>query len=134
MKKRLKKKAGNRYNVLKRAKRESRKRRGYKCIDYAIVPMGVKDRSGFDEEGYILEYAYATHWVAELIYNKDIYFIDEKMPCIIRVFPCNKNGGTHTKFPLQLIFYKIEEPKIIMSIFQKLVEDMKNDCFWNTVY
>ena len=136
MKKRLKKKLGNRYNVLKRAKREKLKKRGYKCIDYAIVPMGVKDKVNFDQEGYTPEYSYATHWFAQLVYSKEkfpIYKTNDKYQYILTVFPCNKNGGTHTEFAVQVIFFKMEKPEKIISIFKKQIDDMKNDCFWNAV-
>ncbi|WP_332648973.1 hypothetical protein [Lysinibacillus sp. 54212] len=133
MKKRLKKKLGNQYNVLKRAKREKFKRRGYRCIDYAMVPIGINDRLELDHEGYILDYPYATHWFAQLSYTKvksPIKNVDDSCQYVITVFPCNKSGGTHTSAPIYIYFYKAVELKIIISIFNKFVGNMINDCFW----
>ncbi|MFA9559435.1 hypothetical protein ACERII_19175 [Evansella sp. AB-rgal1] len=43
MRRRLQKKLGNRYNVLKVAKRQKQKRKGNKCVAFAMVPMGIRD-------------------------------------------------------------------------------------------
>ncbi|WP_458948238.1 hypothetical protein [Oceanobacillus sp. CAU 1775] len=137
MKKRLKKKLGSRYNVLKRARRQKHKRRGDKIIDYAIVPMGIKDKRGFDREGYTLDYPYATHWFTEVRYCKSIVYQTQRVKYItgayrIRVFPCTEKGGTDQEGAVQLIFYE-SEVKII-DVFNRVIDDMKNDSFWDNEY
>lgn len=106
LKKRLKKKLWNQYNVLKRAKREKFKRRGYKCIDYALVTIGINDKLELDQEGYILDYPYATNWLAQLSYTKvksPIKNVEDTFKYVITVFLCNKRGGTHTSAPIYLL-------------------------------
>ena len=137
MKKRAKKKLGNRYNVLKRAKREKSKRRGCKCIDYSIVPMGITDKSEFNQEGYGPEYPYATHWFAQLVYSKEkfpIYNTNDKYQYILTVYPCNKRGGTHTESAVRIILFEAEKLERITSFFREMVNDMEKDCFWNAAY
>ena len=135
MKKRLRKKAGNRYNVLKRAQRAKLKRRGYKCIDYALVPIGIEDQLALDFEGYTPEYPYATHWLIQLAYMKDKFPIKniptyDSVHYIITVFPCNERGGTHTEATIYLRFFTATTPDKIRAIFNNQVALMKKDGFW----
>jgi len=53
---------------------------------------------------------------------------------VITVFPCNKNGGTHTSGPIYIYFAKTVGLDTIISIFNQFGDNMINDCFWkNTI-
>lgn len=102
-----------------------------------MVPIGINDQLELDQEGYILEYPYATHWLIQLSYTKEKSPIKNEnysFQYIITVFPCNKIGGTHTIGPIYIYFSKAVELDIIISIFNQFVDNMINDCFWkNTI-
>ena len=99
--------------------RKKVKRRGYKCIDYALLPIGNNDKLELEQEGYIFEYPYATHWLVQLSYSKErspIINENYSFQYTITVFPCKKNGGTHTKSPIYIYFSKpVELDKILFK-------------------
>ncbi|MFS0673587.1 hypothetical protein [Ornithinibacillus sp. 179-J 7C1 HS] len=126
MNKRLKKKMGNRYNLIKRAERQTHKRKGMRYIDYALIPIGEKDKLRFDQEGYDIDYPYATHWFIEIAPTKYYY--------IIYVYPCTSKGRSDTNSFLSVIYAgKLEK---VMLAFKKTVDDIKNDRhianFWDS--
>ncbi|WP_260287744.1 hypothetical protein [Peribacillus aracenensis] len=119
MRKRLKKKLENRYNALNKAKRQRFKRKGNRCIRYEFLPIGERDK--YNDE-ITPEYPYATHWLIEAFDSQ------------IRIFPCSKNGGTTSSSPVQMIIFSYENVKQILNTLKKVVEDMKSDRFWQTIY
>ncbi|WP_102275562.1 hypothetical protein [Cytobacillus massiliigabonensis] len=121
MKRRLKKKLVNRYNILKETERQKHKRKGNRCIQYELLPMGQDDKIAMFNDEITPDYPYSTHWLLDVYYWKfnDIYQI--------RVFPCSKFGGSPTKSPVRLIFSS-------ENMFEKLIEDIKKDKFWEANY
>ncbi|MFJ7755914.1 hypothetical protein ACQKGI_21995 [Peribacillus muralis] len=126
MRKRLKKKSENRYNALNEAKRQRFKRKGNRCIKYEFLPVGEKDKYALNNDEITPEYPYATHWLIEAF--------NWKHTSQIRVFPCSKNGGTTSNSPVQMIIFNDENVKQVLNTFKKVVEDMKSDRFWQTIY
>lgn len=125
--------------MLKRAKRQKHKRKGDKIIDYALVPIGVKDNQGFERDGYTLDYSYATHWLTDVSYCKDIVYLSERVEYRlrayrIRVFPCTEKGRTDQEGSIHLIFYDVETEESVKKRFNRIVDDMKNDCYWESEY
>ncbi|MFJ8262915.1 hypothetical protein ACIQ4I_13325 [Rummeliibacillus sp. NPDC094406] len=128
MRKRIKKKIENRYNALNNAIRQSHKRKGNKFIRYEFLPIGKRDKYNLNNDELTYDYPYATHWLIEAIAWKHDNISQ------IRIFPCSKNGGTTDISPVQIIvFYDINVNEILET-FEKVVEDMKSDRFWNTIY
>ncbi|WP_047980513.1 hypothetical protein [Ornithinibacillus contaminans] len=130
MNKRLKKKLGNRYNLLIRAQRQKQKRKGMRHIEYALIPIGEKDKSRLDQEGYDLDYPFATHWFIEIVVSTHFY----KEPYIIYVYPCTSTGRSDTNSFFEVIYAgKLDE---VITVFEKTVDDMKNDkhiaSFWDS--
>ncbi|QOY34651.1 hypothetical protein AWH56_018250 [Anaerobacillus isosaccharinicus] len=121
MKRRLKKKFENRYNILKEAERQNHKRKGNRCIQYELLPIGEADKNAMLNDEITPDYPKATHWLLDVYYWKlnNIYQI--------RVFPCTKFGGSPTKSPVRMIFSS-------ENMFEKVVEDMKKDKFWDADY
>ena len=127
MRKRIKQKLGNRHHLLKQATREKYKKKGHKCIDFAIVPIGHKDKLAFIQEGYQIDYPFATHWFIQFSSSKDKYFFNNKIQYIIKVFPCNEKGRTSNLAPYQMIFYKEDSVDYVASKFSLIVNVMEND-------
>ena len=121
MKRRLKKKFENRYNILKEAKRQKHKRKGYRCIQYDIFPMGENDKTAMNNDEITPDYPYATHWLL------DVYYWNFNNMYQVRVFPCSKFGGSPTKSPVRMIFRS-------ENTFEKVVEDIKKDMYWDADY
>ncbi|MBU8878840.1 hypothetical protein BGM26_07550 [Bacillus sp. FJAT-29790] len=121
MKRRLKNKLVNRYNILKGAGRQKQKRKGNRCIQYELLPMGEDDKLAMFNDKITPEYPYSTYWLLDGYYWKfsNIYQV--------RVFPCSKSGGSPTKSPVRMIFSS-------ENIFEKVVEDIKKDKFWDADY
>ncbi|WP_042221627.1 hypothetical protein [Oceanobacillus manasiensis] len=131
MNKRVQKKVASKYNFLKRADRQKRKRRGRRCIDYALIPMGKTDKSRFVEEGDAVEYPYATHWFIEIAPHDTYYY---KHPYIIYVYPCTSKATSDTNHFLEIIY--AGQLHDVMMAFKNTVEDMKKDRhvenFWDS--
>ncbi|MED4019186.1 hypothetical protein [Sutcliffiella cohnii] len=121
MKKRLKKKFENRYNLLEEAERQKHKRKGNRCIQYELLPMGKDDKIAMIKDEITPDYPNATHWLLD-VYNRKLNNIYQ-----IRVFPCSKFGGSPTKSPVRMIFSS-------ENLFGKVIEDMKMDKFWDADY
>ncbi|URN94546.1 MAG: hypothetical protein NAG76_22465 [Candidatus Pristimantibacillus lignocellulolyticus] len=126
MRKRLKKKIENSYNALNEARRQRFKRKGIRCIRYEFLPIGERDRFELTNDEISPDYPYATHWLIET-------FVWENSSQI-RIFPCSKNGGTTSISPVRLIVYFDKNVEQILDTFKKVIEDMKSDRFWNTIY
>jgi len=126
MRKRLKKKSENRYNALDVAKRQRIKRKGIRCIRYDFLPIGERDKFALTNDERTPDYPYATHWLIEAFVWED--------SSQIRIFPCSKNGGTTSISPVQMIIFSDKNVKQILNTFKKVVEDMKSDNFWDTIY
>lgn len=121
MKKRLRKKFENRYNILKEVERQKHKRKGKRCIQYEFLPMGDEDKYAMLNDEITPDYPNATRWLLDVYHWKmnNIYQV--------RVFPCSKCGGSPTKSPVRMIFNS-------ENMFEKVVEDMKKDKFWDADY
>ncbi|USK61760.1 hypothetical protein [Peribacillus asahii] len=126
MRKRLKKKLENRYNALKEAKRQRHKRKGNRCIRYEFLPIGERDRYAFINDEVTPDYPSATYWLVEAFCWKHNN--------ILRIFPCSKIGGSTSNSPVRMIIINDENVKEILNTFEKVIEDMKNDRFWHTIY
>lgn len=127
MKKRLRKKLGNRYDLLRRAKRQKNKRKGRRYLAYDLVPIGKTDKTKLNNDGYT-SYSYATHWFVEVVPGSIHY----KQPYIVYVSPTTSKSKSHSHVFLQV--NTVENPDDILLLFHKIVEDMKNDCFWDADY
>jgi hypothetical protein len=122
MRKRLKKKSENRYNALNEAKRQRFKRKG---IRYEFLPIGERDKFALTNDEITPDYPYATHWLIKAFVWED--------SSQLRIFPCSKNGGTTSISPVRIIFSDKNVEQILIT-FKKVVEDMKSDRFWDTIY
>lgn len=128
MKKRIKQKLGNRYNLLRRAKRQKLKRKGKQCIDYAHVLMGEKDFISFNKEGYSADYPYATHLLIEIVPCHYSY----NAPYIIYTYPVNSTGRSNKNLILSIVDSgKLED---ILPTYQETVEDIKNDRYMASLF
>jgi hypothetical protein len=121
MKKRLRKKVTNRYNALNGAKRQRGKQKGVKCIRYAFLPIGERDKDALTIDEMIPDYSFASHWLIEAYAWQDC--------SQVRIFPCTDNGGTTSISPLQMLFFEGKEVRGVLSEFRKAVKAMKNDRF-----
>lgn len=121
MKKRLKKKLTNRYNALNGARRQSGKRKGIKCLRYAFLPIGEKDKIALIADEMIPDYSFASHWLIEAYAWQDC--------SQVRIFPCSENGGTLSISPLQMLIFDGKEVRGVLSEFKQAVKTMKNDRF-----
>jgi hypothetical protein len=121
LKRRLKKKFENRYNILKEVEHQKHKRKGNRCIQYALLPMGEDDKSAMFNDEITPYYPYATHWLIDVFYWNVYKFFQ------VRVFPCSKYGGSPTNSPVRMIFSND-------NIFEKVVEDIEKDKFWDADY
>lgn len=122
MKRRLKKKQGSKYNLLKYVKRKMHNRTGgLKYITYEVIPMGAKDKLEFIK-GYDPDYPFASHWFVEVIYH------NTWKEYVVRIYPCTSKGRINERYAYIRIvsFHKQEE---IILVFGKIVDDMKNDNF-----
>lgn len=117
----MKKKFENRFNILKEAERHKHKRKGNRCIKYELLPMGKGDKIAMLNDEITPDYPNATHWFLDVYYRKYNNIFQ------VRVFPCSKFGGSPTKSPVRMIF-RFE------NMFEKVVEDIKKDKFWNADY
>ncbi|MBN6205304.1 hypothetical protein JYK21_02480 [Ralstonia pickettii] len=126
MKKRLKKKLEKRYALLKQAKRQKYKKRGRRYIAYELVPMGETDKIKLENEGY--SYPFATHWFVEIA----TIFTYYKHPYVVYIYPSTSKGIGQGSLFLQVATAK--NPEDIVLLFNKIVEDMKNDRFWDADY
>lgn len=130
MNKRLRKKLGNRHNLLHQAQRKKQKRKGIRHIEYALIPIGKVDKSRLDQEGYDLDYPYATHWFIEIAPSSHYY----KEPYIIYVYPCTSKGRSDTNSFFEIIYAGKQDE--VITVFEKTVDDMKNDrhiaSFWDS--
>ena len=129
MKKRLKKKIQDRHNVLTETKRNMKKRKGIRGITYDFLPIGEKDKNLMNSDEVTPNYPYATHWLVDVYHWKK-----NNNHFQIRIFPCSKNGGSPTDSPVQMINYSDGTIEEVLNTFQKVVEDMKHDRFWDTIY
>lgn len=125
MRKRLKKKLENRYNALNEAKRQGFKRKGIRCIRYEFLPIGERDKFALTNDEITPDYPYATHWLIEAFVWED--------SSQLRIFPCSKKGGTTSISPVRIIFSDKNVEQILIT-FKKVVEDMKSDRFWDSIY
>lgn len=134
MKKRLRKKAENRYHVLKRAQREKVKRKGKGCIDYALVPIGINDQLALASEGYKTDYPYATHWLVQLNDAKEKFPIKndvyDAIHYVLFVYLCNEQGKTSSNSAVNLHFLPVSPVDTIQAFFNTQVDAMKQDVFW----
>lgn len=124
MNKRLKKKVTNRYNALNGARRQMWKRKGVRCISYAFLPIGERDKVALTTDEMIPDYSFASHWLIEAYAWQDC--------SQVRIFPCTENGGTISSSPLQMLVFDGKEVKGVLSEFRKVVKAMKNDRFRET--
>ena len=122
MRKRLKKKLTNKYNVLNGAKRQRYKRKGIKCIRYEFLPMGERDKAALTNDEMVPDYSFASHWLIEA------YAWEACSQ--VRVFPCSKIGGTNSLSPLYMIILDGKKGNEVSTEFNKACKDMKNDRFW----
>lgn len=121
MKKRLKKKVINRYKALNGARRQRGKRKGVKCIKYAFLPIGERDKAALATDEMIPDYSFASQWLIEAYAWQDC--------SQVRIFPCTENGGTTSFSPLQMLVFEGKEVKGVLSEFRKVVKAMENDRF-----
>lgn len=122
MNKRLKKKLTNRYNALNEARRQRGKRKGIKCIRYAFLSIGERDKAALTADETIPDYSFASHWLIEAYAWQDC--------SQVRIFPCTENGGTTSISPLQMLIFEGKEVRGVLSEFRKAVKAMENDRFW----
>lgn len=124
MKKRLKKKLGSKYNLLRYVQRQMYKRKGGgpKYITYEVIAMGEEDKSAFTE-GYGLDF----YWFVKVYYEpvwKDY---------VVKIYPCNRKGRINERNSyVRIVSFKKKEE--IMAVFEKIVDDMKNDNFMKEFY
>lgn len=121
MKRRLKKKIMNRYNALNGAMGQRDKRKGVKCISYAFLPIGERDKAILATDETIPDYSFASHWLIEAYAWQDF--------SQVRIFPCTEDGGTISRSPLQMLVFEGKKVKEILSEFSKAVKVMENDRF-----
>lgn len=121
MKRRLKKKVENKYNILKEAKRQKHKLKGNHCLEYELLSMGKGDKIALLNDEMTPDYPNASHWIVDVYYRK----IENVFQ--VRIFPCSKFGGSPTKSPVRMIFS-------CENVFEKVVEDIKKDKFWDAEY
>lgn len=126
MRKRLKKKVENRYNALNEAKRQRYKRKGIRCIGYEFLPIRERDKFALTNDEITPDYPYATHWLIEGFVWED--------SSQLRIFACSSNGGTSSISPVRMIISSNNNVEDILNTFKKVVEDMKNDNFWDAIY
>ena len=129
MNRRLRKKQGNTYKLLKKAVRRKQKRKGKKCIDFAIIPIGNRDKQGLLREGWKQELQWATNWFIRLQEIEHPYFFEQRMHYRIDVFFSTARGGTNEKSPYYMNFYKEYDQAFVQSKFDLVVYAMKTDQF-----
>lgn len=128
MRKRIKKKMENKFNALVEAKRQSHKRKGNRCIRYEFLPIGKIDKHNLINDESTYDYPNATHWLI------DAFVWKHHNSSVIRIFPCSKNGGTTDISPVRIIFFDDTNLNEILDTFEKVVDDMKSDKYWDTIY
>lgn len=126
MRRRIKKKKVNKYNVLREAKRQKQKQKGVRCISYEFLPIGKQDRRALDMDELIPDYSFATHWLIEAYAWND--------SSQVRIFPCTENGGTTNISPLQIVLSDGNNVKDVKKDFKLVVEAIRNDHFWEPYY
>lgn len=134
LKKRLRKKAGTRYHVLKRAQRAKVKRKGKGCVDYALVPIGLNDQLALASEGCTIDYPYATHWLLQLNEAKEKFPIKndvyDAIHYLLVVYLCNEQGKTNSDFAITIHFLPASTVDNVQAFFNTLLDAMKQDVFW----
>jgi len=125
LKRRLKNKLGNKYNILKEAERQKHKRKGNRCIRYELLPMGEDDKIAMLNDEITPDYPYATHWFL------DIYYWKVNNTYQIRVFPCSKFGGSPTLSPVLITVLSDVNEDNALETFEEIVDDIKNRIFWD---
>lgn len=121
MKKRLKKKLQNEYNALKGARRQTGKRKGIKCINYAFLPIGERDKISLITDETIPDYSFASHWLIEAYAWQDC--------SQVRIFPCTEKGSTTSISPLQMLIFEGKEVRGVISTYRKVIKAIENDRF-----
>lgn len=134
MNKRIKKKAGTRYHLLQQAKRQAQKRKGEKCIAYAIVKMGENDLAAFHKDGYDTMYTCETHWLVKILHRKNMYFGKEHAPYQALVYPCTRRGTSDSNAVFHLLFHWREKPEDMLPFFECIVNDMEHDRYSEADY
>lgn len=134
MNRRQKKKVGHRYQLLRKAERQARKRKGEKCIAYTLVEMGVNDRSCFLEDGLDKEYHYATHWLVKVLHRNQIYFDKKHAPYQTIVYPCTAHGTSDSLSIMHIIFHWKNKPEEVHPFFVRIVQDMQMDRYSEADY
>ena len=134
MNRRQKKKVGRRYQLLRKAERQARKRKGEKCIAYTLVKMGVNDRSRFLEGGFDKEYHYATHWLVKVLHRNQMYFEKKQAPYQTIVYPCTVHGTSDSISAVHIIFHWKNKPEEIQLFFMRIVDDMQKDRYSEADY
>ncbi|MDW0118651.1 hypothetical protein QTL97_17135 [Sporosarcina thermotolerans] len=132
MNKRQKKKVGTRYHLLRQAQRQAQKRKGEKCIAYEIVEIGKSDM--VHKDGFGTEYAYGTHWIVKVLHRKSVYFGKEHTPYQTIVYPCTSHGTGDSNAALHVIFHWREKSGDMIPFFERIVDDMKQDRYWEADY
>lgn len=134
MNKRKEKKVGTRYNLLRQAKRQTQKRKGEKCIAYAMVEMGANDLRSFQKGGFDTEYPCETHWLVKVLHRKNVYFDKKHAPFQTLIYPCTSEGTSDSEGPVHIMFHWREHPDEMLPFFERIVNDMKHDQYWDADY
>lgn len=129
MNKRQKKKRGNIYPLLKKAMRQNKKRKGSKCVDYALIPLGERDREELLREGWGRELNWATHWFIRLDEENSPYFFEHRIHYRVNVFISTRRGLTNLNVPYYMNFYKEKEQAFVHSKFELMKYAMETDQF-----
>lgn len=128
--KRIKKKQV-RYNIVKRAKRQYEKRKGYKCIAYALMPIAPTDKQELQE--HVESAPYATHFVIafdEMACKRPIRNEAEAYQYRLTVHLCDERGRAHDLFSLYVYFINAAELSEAKAIYDKTIEHMRDGVFW----
>lgn len=104
------------------------KRKGRKYLAYELVPMSEKDKLKLVNAGYT-DYQFATHWLVEIVPTSPFL---KRRPYGIHISPTTNSGRSHMDIVLQV--NGVKNPDDIIPLFNKIVEDMKNDSFWGSDY
>ena len=129
MNKRIKKKYGNTYPLVKKAKRQASKRKGPKCLEHTLIPFGEKDRHELALEGWMGEMKWATHWFVRLHEVNAPYFFEQRIYYRIDVYFSTINGGTKINWPYYMNFYKENDEAFVRSKWELITYTMKTDQF-----
>ncbi|MFY0783011.1 hypothetical protein AB1K18_22365 [Peribacillus simplex] len=129
MRKRLKKKLGlYTYNVLRDTIHKSNTQKPNdesQLMGYRFLPIGDRDYKAMNDD--TLVYPYATHWLIVLYSSGD-------KTLMINVFPCSREGSTTDDSPLRIIMWSDDSFENGLDFLEEIVEDMRNDEYWNSEY